>query len=324
MAMLVYQRVESFELPPKLYCPKMEYRFFLRFKGSPSFYKGFDQTFTDIRAISRSHHFELMAAAMAKVIKTVPGCARISAVTRRSDAGARRSNSGSASSRSRSSSSGVAVAVAGAVAVAVAEAAAVAVAAAVAAASDSRTGQQRQQWQQVTAAATSSYQHHTSTISSSCISSSCISSSSNRGDAGAVGALLVLVRQMPAAKAQLGPAVAMVVVAVVAGWGRRFACSWPGSCQAACREFCLRFCLRFGFVPERKTRRENETAGWKEYLHAESRNLTKCKCSRRKNKIGKKNGTNRKKRRRKGSQQKLSQERHESKKGNKRKTRENR
>ena len=106
MAMLVYQRVESFELPPKLYCPKMEYRFFLRFKGSPSFYKGFDQTFTDIRAISRSHHFELMAAAMAKVIKTVPGCARISAVTRRSDAGARRSNSGSASSRSRSSSSG--------------------------------------------------------------------------------------------------------------------------------------------------------------------------------------------------------------------------
>ena len=41
-------------------------------------------------------------------------------------------------------------------------------------------------------------------------------------------------------------------------------------------------------------------------------------------KIGKTNGTNRKKRRRKGSQQKLSQERHESKKGNKRKTRENR
>ena len=93
---------------------------------------------------------------------------------------------------------------------------------------------------------------------------------------------------MPAAKAQLGPAVAMVVVAVVAGWGRRFACSWPGSCQAACREFCLRFCLRFGFVPERKTRRENETARWKKYLQAESRNLTKCKCSRRKNKIGKK------------------------------------
>ena len=80
----------------------------------------------------------------------------------------------------------------------------------------------------------------------------------------------------------------MVVVAVVAGWGRRLACSWPSSCQAACREFCLRFCLRFGFVPERKTRRENETAGWKEYLQAESRNLTKCKCSRRKNKIGKK------------------------------------
>jgi hypothetical protein len=45
------------ELPPKLYCPKMEYLFFLRFKGSPSFYKGFDQTFTDIRAISRNHHF---------------------------------------------------------------------------------------------------------------------------------------------------------------------------------------------------------------------------------------------------------------------------
>ena len=308
MAMLVYQRVESFELPPKLYCPKMEYRFFLRFKGSPSFYKGFDQTFTDIRAISRSHHFELMAAAMAKVIKTVPGCARISAVTRRSDAGARRSNSGSASSRSRSSSSGRSSGSSGS-------------------SSSSSSSSGSSKWQQdrtaataVTASHSSSYQHHTSTIS---ISSSCISSS-NRGDAGAVGALLVLVRQMPAAKAQLGPAVAMVVVAVVAGWGRRFACSWPGSCQAACREFCLRFCLRFGFVPERKTRRENETAGWKEYLHAESRNLTKCKCSRRKNKIGKKNGTNRKKRRRKGSQQKLSQERHESKKGNKRKTRENR
>ena len=29
------------ELRPKLYCPKMEYLFFLRFKGSPSFYKGF-------------------------------------------------------------------------------------------------------------------------------------------------------------------------------------------------------------------------------------------------------------------------------------------
>jgi hypothetical protein len=106
----------------------------------------------------------------------------------------------------------------------------------------------------------------TSTISiSTNISSSCISSSSNRGDAGAVGALLVLVRQMPAAKAQLGPAVAMVVVAVVAGWGRRFACSWPSSCQAACREFCLRFYLRFylrfDFVPELKTRWKNETAG---------------------------------------------------------------
>jgi len=66
---------------------------------------------------------------------------------------------------------------------------------------------------------------------------------------------------MPAAKEQQGPAVAMLVVAVVAGWRRRFASSWPGSCQAACRELCLRFCLRFGFVPERKTRRENETAG---------------------------------------------------------------
>ena len=59
----------TYELPPKLYCPKMEYLVFLRFKGSPSFYKGFGQTFTDIRAISRSHHFELMAAAMAKVVK---------------------------------------------------------------------------------------------------------------------------------------------------------------------------------------------------------------------------------------------------------------
>jgi hypothetical protein len=70
---------------------------------------------------------------------------------------------------------------------------------------------------------------------------------------------------MPSAKAQLGPAMAMVVVAVVAGWGRRFACSWPGSCQAACREFCLRFYLRFylrfDFVPELKTRWKNETAG---------------------------------------------------------------
>jgi hypothetical protein len=70
---------------------------------------------------------------------------------------------------------------------------------------------------------------------------------------------------MPAAKEQLGPAVAMVVVAVVAGWRRRFASSWPGSCQAACREFCLRFYLRFylrfDFVPELKTRWKNETAG---------------------------------------------------------------
>ena len=55
----------------------MEYLFFLRFKGSPSFYKGFDQTFTNIRTVSRSHHFELLAAAMAKVVKKqcqdVPG-----------------------------------------------------------------------------------------------------------------------------------------------------------------------------------------------------------------------------------------------------------
>ena len=80
----------------------MEYLFFLHFKGLPSFYKGFDQTFTDIRTISRSHHFELMATAMAKIIKTMPGYTRISAVTGRSDAGARRSNSGSVSSRSRS------------------------------------------------------------------------------------------------------------------------------------------------------------------------------------------------------------------------------
>jgi len=139
----------------------MEYLFFLRFKGSPWFYKGFDQTFTDIRAISRSHHFELMAAAMAKVIfkKTVPGCARISTVTRRSDKGARRSNSGrgSASSRSSSSSSGVAVAVAGAVAVAVPVAAAAAVAAAaVAAASDSSDSSNSKSQQQLPAA-TSSY-----------------------------------------------------------------------------------------------------------------------------------------------------------------------
>ena len=27
-------------LSPKLYCPKMEYLFFLRYKGSPSFYRG--------------------------------------------------------------------------------------------------------------------------------------------------------------------------------------------------------------------------------------------------------------------------------------------
>ena len=55
----------------------MEYLCFLRFKRSPSFYKGFNQTFTNIRAVSRSHHFELVAAAMAKVVKKqrqdVPG-----------------------------------------------------------------------------------------------------------------------------------------------------------------------------------------------------------------------------------------------------------
>ena len=45
------------------------FSFVLNGRLRPSFYKGFDQTFTDIRAISRSHHFELMAAAMAKVIK---------------------------------------------------------------------------------------------------------------------------------------------------------------------------------------------------------------------------------------------------------------
>ena len=145
------------ELPPKLYCPKMEYIFFLRFKGSPSFYKGFDQNFSDIRAISRSHHFELMAAAMAKVIKkTVPGCARISTVTRRSDKGARRSNSGSASSRSSSSSSGVAVAGAAAVAVPVAAAAVAAAVAPPIDISDSSDSSHSKSQQQLPAA-TSSY-----------------------------------------------------------------------------------------------------------------------------------------------------------------------
>ena len=68
----------------------MEYLFFLRYKRSPSFYKGFDQTFTNIRAVC--HHFEQVAAAR-------------STVTRRSNKDAGRSNSGSAS-RSSSSSSG--------------------------------------------------------------------------------------------------------------------------------------------------------------------------------------------------------------------------
>ena len=70
-----------FELPPKLYV-------FLRYEMSPSFYKGLDQTFTKIHAVSRNHPLELVAAAMAKVVKKqcqdVPGCARISTVTRRS------------------------------------------------------------------------------------------------------------------------------------------------------------------------------------------------------------------------------------------------
>jgi len=66
---------------------------------------------------------------------------------------------------------------------------------------------------------------------------------------------------MPAAKAQLGPAVAMVVVAVVAGWGRRFACSWPGSCEAV-----VNFAFVFAFVlasfqnakPDGKTKPQDE------------------------------------------------------------------
>ena len=73
----MYMYIYIYELPPKFYCPKMEYLFFLRFKGSPSFYKGFDQTFTNIRAVSRSHHFRLMAAAMAKVVKTLKNSARM-------------------------------------------------------------------------------------------------------------------------------------------------------------------------------------------------------------------------------------------------------
>ena len=50
----IYHQYTPNELPPKLYCPKMEYLFFLRFKGSPSFYKGFDQTFTNIRIAQSS------------------------------------------------------------------------------------------------------------------------------------------------------------------------------------------------------------------------------------------------------------------------------
>ena len=78
--------------------------------------------------------------------------------------------------------------------------------------------------------------------------------------------------------------------------------------------FAIGFCLRFGFVPERKTRGENKTAGWtckkddEEYnLQAErnhrrkSRSLTQMQ-----NAAGEKNekrrtGINRKKRRRKGN-----------------------
>ena len=234
----------------------MEYLLcFVLYKRSPSFYKGFQQTLTHLRAVSRSHHVELVAAAMAKLVKKkVPGCAWISTVTRRSDKGARRSNSGSASSKSRSiSSSSSSGSSSGSSS-----------SSSSGSSSDSSDSSHSKSQQvtaltAVTAVATATSTSTSSiSISSSC---SCSSSSSNRGDAGAVGALLVLVRQMPAAKAQLGPAVAMVVVAVVAGWGRRFASSWPGPCQAASHEFCLRFCLRFGFVPERKTRRENETAG---------------------------------------------------------------
>ena len=125
-------------------------------KGSPSFYKGFDQTFTNIRAVSRSHHFELMAAAMAKIVKkTVPGCATMSTVTRRSDKGARRSNSGNASSRSRSSSNSSVSGDAMAVSVAAAAAVAGGVAAAVAAASESSHSKS----QEVTASHSSNYQH---------------------------------------------------------------------------------------------------------------------------------------------------------------------
>ena len=310
-----------YELPPKLYCPKMEYLFFLRFKGSPSFYKGFDQTFTNIRTVSRSHHFELLAAAMAKVVKKqcqdVPGCARSSTVTRRSDKGARRSNSGSASSRSGSSSSSSGVAVA--VAVAVEAAVPAAVTAAVAAAR-----QQRQQSQQVTTAATSSYQHqhHTSTTPAPAASAS---ASAAAAVAGAVGALLVLVRQMPAAKAQLGPAVAMVVVAVVAGWGKKV-------CQLLARFMpsCLSWILP-SFLPSfwLRSRTQNQTGKrnrrMKRILAGGKQKLDTMQMQQEEKQYRKrKTGINRKKRRRKGSQQKLSQERHESKKGNKRKTRENR
>ena len=329
-----------YELPPKLYCPKMEYLFFLRFKGSPSFYKGFDQTFTNIRTVSRSHHFELLAAAMAKVVKKqcqdVPGCARSSTVTRRSDKGARRSNSGSASSRSGSSSSSSGVAVAVAVAVAVEAAVPAAVAAAVAAARQQRQqSQQSQQSQQVTASHNSSYQqlpapaphqHHTSTTPAPAASASAASAAAAAAAvAGAVGALLVLVRQMPAAKAQLGPAVAMVVVAVVAGWGKKV-------CQLLARFMpsCLSWILP-SFLPSfwLRSRTQNQTGKrnrrMKRILAGGKQKLDTMQMQQEEKQYRKrKTGINRKKRRRKGSQQKLSQERHESKKGNKRKTRENR
>ena len=71
----MYIYIYIYKLPPKLYYPKMEYLLFLRYKRSPSFYKGFDQTFTNICAASRSHRFEQVAAASV--------CARISTVTRR-------------------------------------------------------------------------------------------------------------------------------------------------------------------------------------------------------------------------------------------------
>ena len=44
------------------------FSFVLNGRLRPSFYKGFDQTFTNICAVSRSYHFELVAAAMAEVV----------------------------------------------------------------------------------------------------------------------------------------------------------------------------------------------------------------------------------------------------------------